>query len=215
MSLINDALKRAEAAQQHTPPPAADHLPLRPVDPQVVVTHGVGLAMPLVFAAMALLLLFFAWRFYMDSHRAKDGLAVAARAETNQEVLTQSSPEPVPSTSPVASTPAPQPAPVPSLAPTSATAPAPVPNTTSATATNLATSPAPTNQAVTSDPPAPKLLPLKLQGVVYSKNRPSAVINGKTVFLGDKVREFRVIGIGLDTVVLGATDRTNVLVLSD
>lgn len=207
MSLINDALKRAEAAQHQTPPPPAHHLPLRPVDPQVAVTHGVGLAMPVLLAAMALLLLFFVWRFYMDSGRSQRNLAAAARSETNQESLPPVEPVPAPQAA--------EPAPAPP-APVVST-PLPVSNSTVAVSvsTNAPVSPAATNEAATAEPAAPKLPPLKLQGVVYSKARPSAVISGKTVFLGDRIREFRVVGIGIDTVTLSGVDRTNVLVLSD
>jgi hypothetical protein len=53
-----------------------------------------------------------------------------------------------------------------------------------------------------------------LQGIVYSK-RPSAVINGKTLFVGDRIREFRVVAITPDTAILSGAGRTNVLSLSE
>jgi hypothetical protein len=60
----------------------------------------------------------------------------------------------------------------------------------------------------------PKPAPLRLQGIVFS-TRPSAVINGKTLFVGDRVREFRVVAITRDAAVLVGGGRTNTLSLSE
>jgi hypothetical protein len=69
--------------------------------------------------------------------------------------------------------------------------------------------------AVTNEAAAPTLPALTLQGVVFSRTRPSAVISGKTVFLGDRVRDFRVMAIGQDSATLVGNGRTNVLRLPD
>lgn len=43
---------------------------------------------------------------------------------------------------------------------------------------------------------------LRLQGIVYNPTRPSAIINGNTVFVGDKVAEWSVTPISNQTVTL-------------
>jgi hypothetical protein len=60
---------------------------------------------------------------------------------------------------------------------------------------------------------APKPVPLRLQGIVFNPKRLSAVINGKTLFLRDRIGEFRVAAIRQDSVTLIATGRTNILTL--
>jgi hypothetical protein len=57
--------------------------------------------------------------------------------------------------------------------------------------------------------------PLKLQGIVFNPKRPSAVISGRTVFLGDRVREMRVVAISAESLTLVGAGRTNVLSLAE
>ena len=71
-----------------------------------------------------------------------------------------------------------------------------------------------TNSATVAEAQPPKPPPLKLQGIVFSQ-RPSAVISGKTLFVGDRIREFRVFAITQDTALLVGGGRTNVLSLSE
>ncbi len=58
--------------------------------------------------------------------------------------------------------------------------------------------------------PAPKL-----QAVVYHPKRPSAIISGKSVFVGDKVGNFRVMAITRESVTLVGGGQTNLLVLGE
>jgi len=58
-------------------------------------------------------------------------------------------------------------------------------------------------------PPAPKL-----QGILFSATRPCAIVSGKTVFVGDRMGEFRVAAILKDSVTLESDTETNVLSLS-
>jgi hypothetical protein len=71
------------------------------------------------------------------------------------------------------------------------------------------------NNVVTNDVAPPKPAPLKLQGIVYDPKRPSAVINGRTVFVGDRIRQMRVIAITADTATLVDSSHTNVLSLAE
>jgi len=62
---------------------------------------------------------------------------------------------------------------------------------------------------VPSKPPEPKL-----QGILFAATRPCAIVDGKTVFVGDHVGEFRVVAISKDSVTLQSETETNVLSLS-
>lgn len=65
-----------------------------------------------------------------------------------------------------------------------------------------------TNSAVATEPAPP---PLKLQGIVYNPRRPSALINGRVVFVGDRIRDLKISAIHADNVVLTGVGRTNLL----
>jgi hypothetical protein len=72
---------------------------------------------------------------------------------------------------------------------------------------------APAN-TVTVVPPAPQAPPApayKLQGIYWRPTRPSAVVNGKTVYVGDRVEQARVTAIEQDTVTLSVNGRSKVL----
>jgi hypothetical protein len=58
--------------------------------------------------------------------------------------------------------------------------------------------------------PAPKL-----QAVVFDPKRPSAIISGKSVFVGDKFGDSRVLAITRESVTLIGSGQTNVLVLGE
>jgi hypothetical protein len=62
-------------------------------------------------------------------------------------------------------------------------------------------------------PPKPPLL--KLQGIIFDPRRPSAVINGRTLFIGDRLRGMRVVSITSETATLTGGGRTNVLSLAE
>jgi hypothetical protein len=63
--------------------------------------------------------------------------------------------------------------------------------------------------------PAPKPVQLNVQAIVFNPTRPSAVINGRTLFLGDHISDFRVAAISQRTVTVVKPGKTNVLVLRD
>ncbi len=69
-----------------------------------------------------------------------------------------------------------------------------------------------TQPAVAVEPPAPEF---KLQGIFFNPRSPSAVVNGRTVYVGDKVNGFRVYAITPQNVTLGTATQTNVLSLSE
>jgi len=65
-----------------------------------------------------------------------------------------------------------------------------------------------TNTAAASKP-----APLRLQAVFYDPKRPSAIISGKTVVVGDEVQSYRVTEITVNSATLVAGVKTNVLTL--
>jgi len=61
--------------------------------------------------------------------------------------------------------------------------------------------------------PAPKPAPPRLQAIVFRRTRPSAMISGKTLFVGDKFGDLRVVAISPDSATLVGGGQTNVLIL--
>jgi len=62
---------------------------------------------------------------------------------------------------------------------------------------------------------APEAPELKLQGIFFNPRSPSAVVNSRTVYVGDKLNGFRVLAITAHSVTLANTTTTNVLSLSE
>lgn len=211
MSLINDALRRAKQAHQETAPTTTPPDPhFRPVDPAIPTRRGLGLLLPALLGVVVLLGLFLLWELaHGDSSATSSGpLAVAARTPAPAAV----SPRPAAVASPAWSASGmvnPTPAAV--LHP----APEPLSNPAAPESTNKTTvaGQSDTNQPAAAEPVAPAAPPLKLQGITYNPRRPSAMINGRVIFLGDRVREYRVLSIRSDEVVLVGAGRTNILSL--
>ena len=53
--------------------------------------------------------------------------------------------------------------------------------------------------------------PLRVQGIIFQRKAPSAIINGKTVFVGDRVGEARVVAIDRNAVTVEVERQTCVL----
>lgn len=244
MSLINDALKRVKEAQHKTPPSASLGPQLRPIEPDSAPAHhGLGWLLPIALVGVALLTLLLLWELARKENpvavraepSVQDQSAVASerfqspagRPETAQLVgssVHEASALPIGTSTTGGLSPA----------PSNSSVIASIPN--SARASQAQVSPGGSNtaghtnsgavqladavaQGGNTNPPIaeaqpPKPAPLRLQGIVFSK-RPSAVINGKTLFVGDRVREFRVVAITQDTAILVGDGRTNTLSLSE
>ena len=196
MSLINDALKRAKQAQEQAPPPSTPGPQFRPAEPAQFARHGVGFMLPVGLALVALLTLLLVWQLSRnhDSVRALQAGPPAA------------SPAAPPATPMVAAPPATPPAsPVTEPAATAPSAPAtPAAAVAETSSTN---SPAPAEIS----PPKPP--PLRLQAVVLDPKRPSALVNGKTLFLGDRIGAFRLMALDQESATLVSQEETNVLSL--
>jgi hypothetical protein len=170
MSHINDALKRAQEAQQENPP-TTPPLEFRPVEPDqqpprrsTTLMVGLSLVIVAILGLSSLLV-------YFISQSDSSTLQVAARVID------------------------------PPLAPLAA-----VSNAPAEPKTNMVIDVA----AAVVNPPAP----MKLQGIFFNPKNPSALVNGQSVNLGDRVGGFRVMGISPVAVTLVSATATNVLSLS-
>ncbi len=63
--------------------------------------------------------------------------------------------------------------------------------------------------------PPPKPAPLRLQAIVFNPQRPSALISGKTLFIGDKLGDARVVAIDQESATLVSAGKTNLLTLPE
>lgn len=202
MSLINDALKRAKEAQQQNQP-ASSGPPLRPAEP-VQPQAGSG-TKTLIYILVACVvfgnaLLFLALGLKKESPKTSQPPSVAAvtPAATPPPAITATT-----AATPIVPPPAPQPV---AIVATNAELPsASLAGTNSPPATNLVA-------GVAVEPEPPKVAPLKLQSIIYS-SRPSAMISGKFLFIGDKIRGFRVAAIDQESVTLVGNNETNVMSL--
>ena len=231
MSLINDALRRAtqqqkEAAaraQAAAPDPAAGALPTgAPLQP-VEYPRRSSLWVLLIMTPLILVLLGLGWFFihaaFNDHSPKPTRVEFIPVAPPPAPVIAPApvvappaagTPEPSRPANPVAATPAPAvrtappvsapPVSVPAaVAPTPAPTPAPI----------VAAQASPVAAPAASEPAAPK--PLKLQGIYFRLTNPSALINGRSVFVGESVDDARIVAITRLTVVVEQGGRTNVL----
>ncbi len=188
MSLINDALKRAKQTQQANPPttPSLEFRPVEPAQGEGRRTSLLLVGLSLVIVAIVGMCAALVW--YVSQ---KNGPALRVEASADQK-------QPAPHTN-APTQPAPKPTPPVTVAEPAAAAPATIENLESTVAA--------------SDPL--KLAPLKLQGIFFNPKNPSAVVNGKTVYLGERVAGFFVLAMSPSSVTFANSTATNVLSLSE
>jgi hypothetical protein len=216
MSLINDALKRAKEAQPQAAPPPAPNLQLRPIEPVQYTRHTLGLILPAGLAVAALFLLLFVWQLTSRNGSTQP-------TEVKARIARKENPTPAPPSAAalVAAAPA---------APASAAPPAPLPlpaagapDLPAATVVTAPTNPpvaevqegGVTNTTAVAEAPPPKPALPKLQAIIFSPARPSVMIGGKTLFIGEKLNGFRVMAIDQESATLVSASQTNVLTLSE
>ncbi|HUR45636.1 MAG TPA: hypothetical protein VMZ27_07155 [Candidatus Saccharimonadales bacterium] len=199
MSLINDALKRASQTAPSSLP-AAEKVQEAPATP-VVARKSPALWQLFIFPVLSLALLGGAgWYFLWNSE-----IASLRLNETELKVEGRQFPE---TTSGQASAAVPKPAAAsqagiekPGLQGTaSLKTEERILQTSNETGTALAPNP----------PPAPDF---RLQGIFYRPSRPLAMINGKTVGVGDRISSGKVLSIRQDSVSVLAEGQTKVLTL--
>jgi hypothetical protein len=190
MSLINDALKRAQQTQEQNPPPTPP-LEFRPAE----ANSRPARRSTLMFVALSLVVVLLLGLtgtliWYVSQARAAN-LRVAARtAET-----------PPPSPPPVMS--------APPVAPAPAVVPPPPPQFEHPEEPNTNRVPVIADATEVIQPTV-----LKLQGIAFDPQKPSAIINGRSLYLGDRVEKFRLVAISPVAVTLVSDTETNVLSLS-
>jgi hypothetical protein len=214
MSLINDALKRAKQAQAQASPSVAAGPQLRPVESVPHTHRSLGLLLPATIIVLLGIGLFFVWgRFH-----------TGPKANTNSQIVNNTKP---------ASAPEP-----PSIQPatTAAAAAAPPQKTTQGSSSKeqgetVVFGPPSGGQTVAPDskpsvqqaaisvasvekPGAAGSYPLRLTGIVFHPTHPAAMIGGKTLFINDKVGEWRVVAIDRESATLSKAGQTNVLTLA-
>jgi hypothetical protein len=187
MSLINDALKRAKAQQQSSPDaPRVRFRPVEPVRPQVKKNHT---AIWIAVVIMAGLIIGFV--FHQLTRENKN----AAPKEVKAREIVPANPIPR-ETTPRAQIP---------VAATTAS----IPNSVRHESSTQDVAAVPVIQQE-----EPKIVP-KLQAVIFDPRRPSAIISGRSVFVGDRVNDFRVVAISQESVTLAGGGQTNVLILGE
>ncbi len=201
MSLINDALKRARKAQQDNPPPPPQ-LQLRPAE-QPAPRSAVPFA--LVFLALILVIIVGGMLVWTVAKQSAPAMRVEAR--------TMTPPAPPVVEAPKAESPPAKAKAVVAQPPEAQTPVAAIPAL--ATDETLPGQPQTNGLPVAATVEPPKPAALKLQAIVYNPIRPTAILSGKTVFLGDRVGEFRVLAMTRETVTIGSATVTNVLSLAE
>jgi MSHA biogenesis protein MshK len=197
MSLINDALKRAKEAQPSNAPAPEPQAPMQPVDGK---GRSVGLPIYFVPALVAIICGggFFLWQGWNQTRR----LAADSDAPTVVNAREASPLEPA-DTGADASPPG-----IPVGRHFSLDDDAP----TTASASAAARPPA-SAFAATEELPTFAGHTFKLQGIFYRLTNPSAVINSKSVFVGDTIANARVKAIDQQSVTLEYEGETKVLTL--
>jgi hypothetical protein len=189
MSLINDALKRAKESQGQNPPPPAppEKTGFRPVEPAPAKGKPVLLWLIIVILLVGLGAFFIGQSTHKETTSKIDS-TVANEAPTQPAKVVEAQSTPVVATKalPVAAAVSPAPAP---------------PNPAAAVA------------VVATPPVAP--VPLKLQSIIFDPRAPSAMVNGKTLFVGQRINGFLLVKILRNSVMLTGGGQTNILELEE
>lgn len=211
MSLINDALKRAKQAQQKHPPPAVPGAPLRPAEAaarRAPASGAIWLVLGALFLGVAAVVLFLVL-FRDGQGKATTIVATSPAPAITPATNPGSSPLATTVQNPVATAPKGPPVKAPNAQPvivapiTAAPVPAPaVAAETTLPATNVVA------PVVIVAPALPKL-----QGILFRSDRPSALLNGKTVLVGGRSGEFLVVAITQESVTLVRAGVTNIVSL--
>lgn len=228
MSLINDALRRAKQVQDQAPAPPPPP-PLSPVEPLPPVLREVGVIIPVALTVIALLGLFLLWQVYQRNnlnntaspvvHSSPRPASTAVDAEPLAKTALSAKVASTAAANPGSSAVNPSGAAPAGTASSTVVAPQSNPGTSNdriaATVSTNNLAPASEkpaiNAQVSAQPEPPKPAPLTLQGIVFNPRRPSVVINGKTLFVGDRIGQFRVAAIRPDSATLVGSGRTNLL----
>lgn len=215
MSLINDALKRAKQTQPRPGPPPGSG-PMRPVEPPRPGKEPRSLLVPIVGAALLvlvggiLIVLALSWGFRLQPAapvvNPAPAASVAVTPQTSQAAPVAGTVHAA-ETVVAASLPSPPSASIQSNALPATTVVVPV--VTQAVAVVESSNAAP----VVAPPPEP-VLP-RLQGILFNPSRPTAFLNGRSVVVGGRVGEYTVLAITKQSVTIERAGQTNVLTMEE
>ena len=188
MSLINDALKRATKAQEATSPVSDPASQMQPAEQR----RPVGL--PVYFMPVLLFIVSGACFFLIRGWDARRQAGLYPQPVTIQaRELEPAQPGPA--------------------AVAEKEYPVPANRNFSLNDDSLAKQPAVAGFAAHADSPEAGQFPFKLQGIFYKATGSSAVINSKTVYVGDTIANAKVKAIGRQSVTLSLDGETKVLTL--
>jgi hypothetical protein len=190
MSLINDALRRARQAQPAGASRAATP-PLRPVEAAPRPGHGSLFTLPFMGAVVLLVAGITLWGWSRAGRTIDIKVRASDRTSSSETVSIPEPPVTPPLSPPV---------------PVAAAVPSP---TTGILSSNVIAVPSvepAMNGTNLVESPRPEPTSYKLQGIFYKKGNPSAAINGRTVFVGNRIGDARVTAITQEsvTIVTGA-----------
>jgi hypothetical protein len=207
MSMINDALRRAKAAQQQMPSSTHTELRFRPVDCSTVPRRRNARWYIIGFLILLICAGFIAFRYVDGGNLLKSSpQTVQARSTVDPSIEPQPLGAPASRRQPVVKPPEnnQSKAPTVSIAPSVPAASDPAAGQTNRPGETAIIAPA-------SVPPKPA--EPRLQAIFFSPPNPSAMINGKTYFVGEKVGEFKLAAVDQQTATLVGAGKTNVLAL--
>lgn len=198
MSLINDALKRAQEAQRPTPSANANANAIRTVETSSqpnrftsrLLVIGIFVLLSAAFAFIGLV---------MTGRLAHQNTALPplAAAAPTPPASAESQPSPAPKAMAAATVTAAKSLPAPAPTPT----PAPAAVVVAPVAAG-----SPQSSALLELPDS-----VHVQGIGYESSRSWAIVSGRTVYVGDLVKGVRVLQITRSTVTFGNNGQTNLL----
>ncbi len=187
MSLVNDALQRAK---QHTAQPAPPpSLQLRPLEPAITpVPHSIW-KFPIVLTIIGIVAAALAVTGWLQRGQENE-----VRARSVAMVIPVSEPK-------AAAVPA-----------AKLLEPLKVSNSTAVADSKVEVANLNTEAAAAIVPvPAPRPVPPKLQAIFFNKAQPSAMINGRTLVVGNRLGAFRIAAITANSATLVSDTATNIL----
>lgn len=175
MSLINDALKRTQQTTQAGEPPRTDELEMRPIESdQLSASEGGGGAKRIIWVVVLFVVAgnIALWVAIRNPGDPLEAAARTARTDTETLAVRQAGSAPAATASSV-----------------------PAKTTATDAVRPAATIPSP-------EPSALERPALNLRTIVFHPVRPSAMINGRVLFVGDRVDGYTVTAIGKNDVTL-------------
>jgi len=238
MSLINDALKNAHKKADQPRLSPVNGLTLRPPEPGQPARRTVWLIPALVGLSFALVAIV-AVIFYLSRTSNNTGASAENLAVNAREIAPVSSPAESGPGNPGLAAPVKEPSavtpknsgpqvtlsaqtvvavnaapPVAAALPPSTTLPPAAP-TAAPTTAPTAGDPTPTPSAIVAPATPPQPEPLRLQAIVFHPTRPSALISGKSLFVGERVQGMKVVNITKDTATVSGNGKNLVLTLPE